>query len=305
MKIHKRLFILAALSAFVISCNKEEPEVPHFKPIEEEDEPEVVLPEPKPCSNNVVAHRGGAAEAGKAVCPDNSIAALKYTMGLGCYAMECDILWTSDDRVIVCHPDGNGKVNNMHPSQHTLAEIRNAGRLSNGEQVPTLEEFLDVLMTNKDCCTKLWIETKNITSSDLSGSQQETAIQNGFLKAMEIIKEKNAQKFVEFNGTGRSAVFKKIYPKAVAEGYEMSYACSIATSASTMKANNWAWANADVSTGSASDIAAFIDSYDKAGVALSIYNLDTDALRKAAIPYKDKLKGMLTNYPAALLKALK
>ena len=290
----------------MLSCKKTEPEMPIFGPQEEEKEEQEekkdddILLEPKPCSNNVVAHRGGSTEK---KCPDNSIAALKYTMSLGCMAMECDILWTKDNNVIVHHGVSDGKVNGLHPSQHTLKEIRNAGVLSNGEQIPTLEEFLDVMMHDKNCCTKLWIETKNITNKDLTSSEQENAIQNGFNRALEIIKEKKADKFVEFNGTGRSAVFKKIYPVARSGGFNMSYAGAVP--ASTIKNNGWSWANYDVSGKTAAELKTTIDEYQAAGLMLSLYCLDNDATRNAVIPYKDKVKGMLTNYPNALLNAMK
>src|SRR5690554_5953536 len=50
--------------------------------------------------NKIVAHRGGSIEKG---CPDNSIEALNYAIDLGCYASECDVYLTKDERVIVAH----------------------------------------------------------------------------------------------------------------------------------------------------------------------------------------------------------
>ena len=38
-------------------------------------------------------------------CPDNSIEALNYAIALGCFASECDVYLTKDDRVIVAHAD--------------------------------------------------------------------------------------------------------------------------------------------------------------------------------------------------------
>ena len=116
----------------------------------------------------VVAHRGGAKELGEAV-PDNSIASLDYAMSLGCYASECDIYMTTDRRVIVAHVDGEGMVNGYYPFMATLDELRAAGTLSNGEDIPTLEEYLDHVM-KKGSCTRLWLDIKNVTKpSTLSG----------------------------------------------------------------------------------------------------------------------------------------
>ena len=68
--------------------------------------------------------------------PDNSLASLRYAIGQGCYGSECDIYWTKDDNVVVAHADGQCRINGMHPWEHTLAELRAGGGLSNGEQLP-------------------------------------------------------------------------------------------------------------------------------------------------------------------------
>ena len=44
--------------------------------------------------------------------------------------------------------------------------------------------------------------------------------------------------------------------------------------------------------------------FDTLGMALSLYNIDSDALRKACEPHKDKVKGLMTNYPKAMLNSI-
>ena len=113
---------------------------------------------PAACDNIVVAHRGGSKEAG---LPDNSIAALRYAKSLGCYASECDIYWTKDDNVVVAHADKNCQINGLHPWEHTLEELRAAGRLKNGEPLPSLEEYIAECMREQDgkpSCTRLWLD---------------------------------------------------------------------------------------------------------------------------------------------------
>lgn len=300
MKNILKLILFVFLAAIVpVSCQKDEPDVPVFpdRP-DNPDEPVVPSLEPAACSNNVVAHRCGGKEAG---APENSIQALKYTMKLGCLAAECDIYWTKDNNVIV-HHGSDGLVNGIHPSQYTLAEIRAKGKLSNGEDIPTLEDFLKVLCV-KGNCTKLWIETKNITNKDLTSAEQETAIINGFSRAVEIIKEMKAEKFVEFNGTGRSAVFKKIYPAAKSAGFTMSYPTT--ETASSMKSNNRNWANYDVSSLDASQIDAVVADYKANGITLSMYCIDSGPLQSAVKPHKGSVKALMTNYPKALIDYLK
>ena len=296
MKKLSRILWTGLLAAVLFACEKPEPEIPIFSQPDKPSEAEISY-EPAECSNRVVAHRCGAKEGG---APDNSLAALAYAMKLGCFAAEIDIYYTMDNNVIV-HHGSSGKVNGMFPSRHTLQEIRSAGRLANGEEIPTLEDFLDAVCV-KGNCTRLWIETKNITNEELSVSEQETAIINGVRRAMEIIAEKKAEKFVEFNGTGRAAVFKMIYPMAKAKGFTMSTATT--ASASSMKSSGGAWSNYDVSAKSAAEISNIVADYQKYSVALSLYNIDTDALREACKPHKDKVKGLMTNYPKALMSAM-
>ncbi len=294
----------ALLAAAVAACGgKEDPELPDFNRgggNGDTDPTESVYP--AHCDNVVVAHRCGAKEArelsGKSY-PDNSLAALTYAQGLGCYAVEIDIYWTKDNNVIV-HHGSSGMVNGLHPSKSTLAEIRAAGKLSNGEVIPTLEDFL-IQTVGASNCTRLWIETKNITNTDLTDAEQETAILNGFNRAREIIAEKHGEHFVEFNGAGRTSVFSKMYPIAKAAGYGMSLPMILP--GTTMQKNGWGWANVDISTAGLKT--STIDDYISRNIDVSLYNLDTEDQIKAWAIYKDQVKGLMTNYPSQLLKALK
>lgn len=300
--------VLSALSvllaAAVAACGgKEDPELPDFNRGGGDggtDPVESVYP--AHCDNRVVAHRCGAKEArertGKSY-PDNSIAALTYAQGLGCYAVEIDILWTKDNNVIV-HHGSSGMVNGMHPSQHTLAEIRAAGKLGNNEEIPTLEQFL-VQTVGASNCTRLWIETKNITNTDLTDEEQETAIFNGFKRACEIIAEMHGEHFVEFNGAGRTSVFSKMYPIAKAAGYSMSIPMTLP--GTTMQKYGWGWANVDITTAGLKT--STIDDYISRNIDVSLYNLDSEDQIKAWAVYKDQVKGLMTNYPMQLLESLK
>ena len=81
---------------------------------------------------------------------------------------------------------------------------------------------------------------------------------------------------------------------------------AIATSAAaaTLKTNGWMWANYDVSAKTAEEIASIVADYRTNSVWLSLYNIDSDDLRKAVKPYAAQVKGLMTNYPRALLDAL-
>lgn len=283
-----------------VGCQKEGPAEEPVFPVNPNPPAEKAL-EPAVCTNNVVAHRCGAKEIN---APDNSLQALKYAMKLGCLAAECDMYYTKDNNVII-HHGSDGLVNGLHPSKSTLAEIRAKGKLSNGEPIPTLEDFLDVVCVTGNC-TKLWIETKNITNSGLSSTEQQQAMVNAVNRAIEIINEKKANNFVEFNGTGSASRFKVIAPIATAAGFKISYATGDVTYSSTILNSRGAkWANYDVTQLDAKLFPEIVADYEKNSVELSVYNIDTPALRSMVLPYKSKLKGILTNYPNAMINALK
>ncbi len=83
----------------------------------------------------VIAHRGYWNTTGSA---QNSIRSLVKADSIGCYASEFDVWMTPDSVLIVNHdPTINGVVIQNTPSEILLKE-----KLSNGETVPTLDEYL-------------------------------------------------------------------------------------------------------------------------------------------------------------------
>ena len=89
----------------------------------------------------VVGHRGAAG-----VEPENTIRGFRYAIELGVDYTECDVHLTRDGRLVVMHDakvdrttNGTGAIREL-----TFDQIRalDAGK---GEQVPTLEEVLDVM----------------------------------------------------------------------------------------------------------------------------------------------------------------
>lgn len=83
----------------------------------------------------VIAHRGYWDTPGAA---QNSIRSLVKSDSVGCYASEFDV-WMTQDGVLVVNHDAD--INGVHiessPAKKVLAE-----KLSNGENVPTLESYL-------------------------------------------------------------------------------------------------------------------------------------------------------------------
>ncbi len=302
----KRFLTLLCASMLLFACEKPE-EVKPFIPVDKDntesgsngDKDENELPSPGEPKSMVVAHRGGSAEAGKRTHPDNSIAALRYAMGLGCYASECDIYWTKDNKVIVAHADGNYCINGLKPWEHTLEEIQKAGKLSNDEVIPSLEDYLKVVM-GEGSCTKLWLDIKNIPDKS-------DEVIKACERSCEIIEEMKATNFVEFICTGNKTVWNKCFPTA--KRYNIPNGWMRDQSALEYASNSIPWANlsieyfAQIGTGTSDGrtIKEFVDNK----VALSVFNADSDSQMNYFVREKDKLKAICTNYPSKLIDRLK
>ena len=285
---------------------------PHSDP--EADPVEDEAPKPLDPGNKVVAHRGGATECGY---PDNSRAALRYAMNLGCYASECDIYWTSDNDVIVAHADSKDQVNGMNPWEHTAAEIIAAKRLSNYERIPTLSEYIDIVMETGSK-TKLLLDIKMIDNPSVDYDHPAKAA----LRAIEIIQEKNAQNFCEFICTSYEGVMSRIAPAIKASGIPCGW-MNGSISASTFKSKGYTdWANLNTrdhfKLGSGEDQGTgyrTITEYKNAGLQLSVFHIDkqsgnssavyTDATVQLYLDEYQYLRCITTNYPAWLLQKTK
>jgi glycerophosphoryl diester phosphodiesterase len=102
--------------------------------------------------NSVVAHRGAWKKNG---LPENSIASLKQAIALKCAGSEFDIRMSADDSLVINHdPDHHGMV----IEKTNYAELVTV-KLSNGEKLPTLREYLQAGTVNNNS-TKLIAEIK-------------------------------------------------------------------------------------------------------------------------------------------------
>lgn len=91
--------------------------------------------------NPIVAHRG----AWKADnLPQNSIAALKKAIDLGCTGSEFDVRMTADEVLIVTH---DADYHGMQVEESTYAELSKV-KLPNGEALPTLKDYILAGMKN-------------------------------------------------------------------------------------------------------------------------------------------------------------
>lgn len=248
----------------------------------------------------IVAHRGGSAEC---KLPDCSVASLKYAISQNCYASEADIVLTGDNDILICHPDGNGQVNGLDPATHTVDQIRKAGNLSNGEPIPTLTDFLKIVMDKEmnPNGTKLWLDVKRLADAERSI--------NACLRASEIISGAKAQNYCEFLIPTGEDIFMAVRDKVIND-----YKINIAWMKCTKPANYadpkdygkvWAQLAYRKILGDNPESKYSPLDYFKAGIPLSIYGADDDKTMADVIPYYPKLKAIFTNYPAKLISKLR
>ena len=128
-----------------------------------------MIPPPVVHDNVVVAHRGAWKKNG---LPENSIAALRQAITLGCAGSEFDVRMTADDSLIVNH---DAEYHGLPVEQTNYAELA-AFPLFNGEKLPTLREYLQAGLQNNDS-TGLVCEIK---PSDVSPERGKVIAEQAF-----------------------------------------------------------------------------------------------------------------------------
>lgn len=131
-----------------------------------------------------IAHRGYWKTEGSA---QNSIRALIKADSIGCYGSEFDV-WLSKDGKLVVNHDRVFKGKNMEES--TFAELT-AVKLDNGENLPSLEEYLKA---GAQCKTKLILELKS-----LSSPERETRAVEQIVKMVEAMGLQKRMEYIAFS----------------------------------------------------------------------------------------------------------
>lgn len=102
--------------------------------------------------NIVVAHRGAWK---KNNFPENSIASLQHAIELKCTGSEFDVWMTADDSLVINHDSDYNKL----PIEKTNYASLIAFKLSNGEKLPTVREYLLAALENNNS-TRIVCEIK-------------------------------------------------------------------------------------------------------------------------------------------------
>ena len=320
MKYDKMLMLLTLVAAgLAAGCSDDEDPLKDWTG---PSKPGTEIKTPAEVGNRVVAHRGGSTEAGTRQFPDNSVAALNYAIGLGCYASECDIYLTKDDDVVVAHASAGCYINNLKPWEHTLAELRAAGTLANGEQLPSLADFIEWVRlrtlvlpeTIKELPDMMLAYCQQLETIDGKSTEEgREASARACERACEIIEEMGAQNFCEFIVTGNATKISSSSPVTIWQR-SLAAAGAVGSNAGWMSFRNpadyisygYPWANLSTENlyfegktvnKNGYSVQKFLD----AGLKLSVYNADLDVDMDYYLAYKDKLYAICTNYPRKLL----
>lgn len=132
--------------------------------------------------NPVIAHRGAWKAKG---LPENSIAALKEAIRIGCFGSEFDVHLTADDVLVVNH---DATFQGMPIEKSTYKDLLKKS-LSNGEKIPTAEAYLKAGMKQKG--TKLIFEIKPSTE----GLKREMLLAD---KCVALVKKLKAEDWVDY-----------------------------------------------------------------------------------------------------------
>jgi glycerophosphoryl diester phosphodiesterase len=132
--------------------------------------------------NKVIAHRGAWKNTGVA---ENSIAALRHAVRLGCEGSEFDVHMSADSLPVVNHDPLIQGISIAKTNSRELLSLK----LSSGETMPTLENYLQAGMEQNK--TKLILEIK---PSEL-GKETSIALTR---KIIEIVENIHAQAWVDY-----------------------------------------------------------------------------------------------------------
>ena len=176
----KRLFLLLLAGCLMTACSE------------------------KPAEPQVVAHRGYWKTEGSA---QNSIASILNAGRIGAYGSEFDVNLTCDGALVVNH---DFTYHGLKIYENTLADLRcDTLRLSNGEIIPTLDEYLEA--------SKQYPEMKLVFELKSEGDPQYEAV--ALPACVEAITRLGVADRVEFISFSLSACkeFARLMPKNVVE----------------------------------------------------------------------------------------
>lgn len=229
----------------------------------------------------VVAHRGYWRTDGSA---QNSITSLQKAAAIGCYGSEFDV-WITVDGVPVVNHDAT--INGIQIQDATYAELMNH-RLSNGEFLPTLQQYLQEGAKLKGCQLILEIKPHSTPLRD------ERAVQ----RVLELVHMLGLQKQTEYISFSLHACkyLHELEPKA-----KVAY---LNGELSPKQVKELGLTGIDYEQGVFKRHPEWLEEAQKNGVEVNVWTVDGEE----ALSHHAKLKGIdiiTTNDPEVFQKVLK
>jgi glycerophosphoryl diester phosphodiesterase len=136
--------------------------------------------------NKVIAHRGAYKNHH---LTENTIGSLKKAIELGYEGSEFDIWLSSDNVPVICH---DGSVQGKQIEKTTAAELQKVD-LKNGDVVPTLEQYLQVIKSQNKTCLFLEVKTSGISQ------ERSLAVADSAVRLVHALKAQAWIKYISFN----------------------------------------------------------------------------------------------------------
>jgi glycerophosphoryl diester phosphodiesterase len=114
---------------------------------------------------HILAHRGGGRNADNNPYAENSLKMFTYAEKMGATGLEIDVQLTKDNIPLIYHdPDINIRLTQKSPlvgaiSDYNYTFLKNNIKLLDGQEIPTLEESLQVIIDSTDINT-IWLDVK-------------------------------------------------------------------------------------------------------------------------------------------------
>jgi glycerophosphoryl diester phosphodiesterase len=119
----------------------------------------------------IIAHRGGGRNSERLGFSENSIEMIRFASWLGATAIEIDVMRTKDSIPIIFHDPTFSPRTVKSPyiigpvEKYTLAQMRAATTLINGEKIPTLREALKAVI-DSTMLSMIWLDVKAYKAMD-------------------------------------------------------------------------------------------------------------------------------------------
>ncbi len=228
----------------------------------------------------VIAHRGFWKTSGSA---QNSITALVKADSIHCYGSEFDVWITTDGQLVVNHDETFKGVT----IQDATAAVCTAVRLDNGEQLPTLEQYLS---RGQQLTTRLILELKPHRTPE-----QETKAIEGIVR---MIKDFNLENRVEYISFSKHATkeFIRLAPKGTPVYY-------LSGDATPQELKSWGCAGPDYHFSVFQKNPEWIEQCHKLGMKVNAWTVNDAKNMQWLIEHK--VDFITTNEPILLQQELK